>query len=231
VTASMRRRLSALAALPALMTATLLLPAPRQLARALFTFDRIDWQGVAGFATCWPAGIVIHHTATPDTINGRTIDVALVDVLHRHRGFMTICDGHVYHVGYHYLILPNGTIQAGRPENCEGAHAGSRQINRAYLGVALVGDFDSSAAPARERQRPTLEQMKSLDTLVRTLMQRYQLQRSHVVSHSEISPGTKCPGDLFPMQQWRAQLPTSGTGSLGRRDAPIKAVLPHATRR
>lgn len=71
--------------------------------------------------TITPMGIVIHHSALSvedfAQFPGPT-DAAVIDALHEKRGFGTDCSGHIYHIGYHYVILSSGKIQTGRPENC-----------------------------------------------------------------------------------------------------------------
>ena len=67
---------------------------------------------VSFFNTITATGIVIHHTAViPGEItvprNERDIDK-----YHQARGFEILCFGRVYHVAYHYLIMPNGKVQA-----------------------------------------------------------------------------------------------------------------------
>ena len=48
------------------------------------------------------------------------------------------------HIGYHFLILPDGTVERGRPESMWGAH--TRDHNDT-LGICLVGDFDRRDNP------------------------------------------------------------------------------------
>lgn len=52
--------------------------------------------------------------------------------------FETFYWGQIYHIGYHYIILPDGTLESGRPEKCKGAHAVGYND---YLGICLIGDF------------------------------------------------------------------------------------------
>lgn len=152
----------------------------------------------------FPHGIVIHHTATGPTSRGRPVNAALVSEWHRERGFCcTTADGQVYHIGYHFLILPNGAIERGRPESMEGAHA--RQRNDT-LGICLVGNFHRPANP-RELQgplSPSARQMGALRSLLGGLMRRYRLSPAEVYLHREVVPTTSCPGDCFPESEVRA---------------------------
>jgi N-acetyl-anhydromuramyl-L-alanine amidase AmpD len=143
-----------------------------------------------------PTGIVIHHTAVLPMATAPPANTGEVDRYHESRGFEIVCEGRVYHVAYHYLILPDGRVQAGRPERCEGAHA--RGYN-SYLGISVVGDFSSRDNPSGSKGliRPSEAQIASLVRLCRELRTRYRIPLQHIVRHSDIS-STQCPGDRFP---------------------------------
>ena len=151
-----------------------------------------------------PNGIVIHHTAALPANNELPRNVRDVDKFHQARGFEITCMGHVYHIAYHYLILPNGTVKAGRPERCQGAHA---QGYNSYLGIAVVGDFTGkdSAAGKNGPSVPTEQQIKSLVQLCRRIRDQYGIPLQHIVRHSDIS-STDCPGKRFPFQYILEQL-------------------------
>jgi lipid-binding SYLF domain-containing protein len=160
------------------------------------------------FNAITPIGIIIHHSvlipasALPDAERA-------LDRFHYARGFAISCFGHTYHIAYHYLILPNGAIQQGRPERCEGAHA--RGYN-SYLGIALVGDFSSQDNPSGRKGpiTPTPEQMRSLVKLCRQLRQKYNIPLQRIMPHSEVSR-THCPGDRFAFKTVLAQLELQST--------------------
>jgi N-acetylmuramoyl-L-alanine amidase len=143
-----------------------------------------------------PTGIVIHHTAVIPTEGRVPLNASDVDRYHETRGFEILCDGRVYHVAYHYLLLPDGRVQVGRPERCEGAHA---KGYNSYLGISVVGDFSSRDNPHGNKGllRPTDAQIASLIRLCRELRTRYRIPLQHIIRHSDIS-STQCPGDRFP---------------------------------
>lgn len=155
------------------------------------------------FNSIVPAGIVIHHTAVLDE-DLPPQNERQVDKYHAARGFEITCFGQVYHVAYHYVILTNGRVQTGRPARCEGAHA---KGYNSYLGVSVVGDFDSRDNPQGEKglEKPNKKQIASLIRLCHRLMLRYHLRVNHVVRHSDIA-ATKCPGDRFPFSSLLKQL-------------------------
>src|SRR5436309_1286206 len=140
------------------------------------------------FNTIIPTGIVVHHTAVLPDEGAPPRNEKEVDKYHATKGFEINCFGHVYHIAYHYLILTSGRIQKGRPERCEGAHA--KNYN-SYLGISVVGDFDSRDNPKCEKgpTQPNLKQMAALVRICRQLMLRYHIpvsrvRRHRVASHS-----------------------------------------------
>jgi lipid-binding SYLF domain-containing protein len=153
---------------------------------------------VSFFNTITPTGIVIHHTAVIPGKNTVPRSERDVDNYHRERGFEILCFNRLYHMAYHYLIMPNGRVKAGRPERCEGAHAAGYN---SYLGISVVGDFSSEDNPsgANGAITPSPKQIASLIQLCRRLKDRYNIPLQHIVRHSDVS-STKCPGDRFPFR-------------------------------
>lgn len=158
--------------------------------------------------TITPAGIILHHSALTIASNASLLDVRLLDEVHRQRGYGIFYWGRVYHVGYHYILLPDGTVQRGRPERCRGAHA--RGYNDSF-GVCLIGDFSTKDNPTGERglQKPTPAQMRALVTLCRRLRARYHIPLQNVRRHRDVDPATECPGDRFPFLELLKQLDAS----------------------
>lgn len=173
------------------------------------SFYRVD---VASFFnTITPAGIIIHHSVL---IPGGDLPEAerALDRFHYARGYEISCFGKVYHIAYHYLILPDGRVVSGRPERCEGAHA--RGYN-SYLGIALVGDFSShtSSAGTRVAARPTKAQMAALIRLCCYLRQKYSIPLQRIMLHNAVSR-TECPGEGFEFNTVLAAVSReSGAGS------------------
>jgi len=130
---------------------------------------------------------------------GQTVDARLIDRWHARRGFARADEERIYHIGYHYVILPDGVIQHGRPERMRGAHC---EGHNDQLGICLVGNFSSSANP-RGRQgpnRPTEAQLAALDHLLRSLIGRYGFTRRDLHRHRDYAE-TACPGDGFPFER------------------------------
>lgn len=118
--------------------------------------------------------IIIHCSATPA---GRPVTVADITAWHRARGFNTI--------GYHYLVLLDGTVAAGRPESVIGAHCLGH--NDRSIGVCYVGGLDAHGKPADTR---TPQQRKALRDLVAELRRRFPGATVH--GHREFA-AKACP--------------------------------------
>lgn len=72
------------------------------------------------------AFLVVHCAATRASDD---VDVADIRRMHLQRGFIDI--------GYHYFIKRDGTLQAGRPLDRQGAHV--RGYNHLSVGVCMAG--------------------------------------------------------------------------------------------
>ena len=73
--------------------------------------------------------LVIHHSASPLTTTFEDIVAWHTKPKPEGRGWPFI--------GYHWVILADGSMRVGRPMNVRGAHA---PPNRGRLGVCLVGN-------------------------------------------------------------------------------------------
>ena len=118
--------------------------------------------------------IIVHCTATRE---GATVSLDTVRRWHLERGWSDI--------GYHYLILLDGTIERGRPEHIQGAHV--RGYNKNSIGVSYVGGLDRNLSPKDTR---TQDQKDSLHNLLSNLMASYEDATLH--GHNEFS-NKACP--------------------------------------
>ena len=114
--------------------------------------------------------IVIHTSASPQ---GRGDDAATIHAWHVARKWSGL--------GYHFVILEDGTIQTGRPEYWQGSHV--RKHNHHSLGVCLIG----MGGDATDQQLTALKQLAS------GLAYKYGAE---VIGHSDLDPKGKphCPG-------------------------------------
>jgi len=142
-----------------------------------------------------PKWIIIHHSATPDSIT---------------RNWNAIREYHIRvngwkDIGYHRGIENvNGklTVHKGRDIGQIGAHAVG--FNAKSIGICLVGNYDLY---------PVSEDRLSLLALVcRELQKQYSIPRAQVIGHRETYPirgvpvEKSCPGELFNMDEFRKRL-------------------------
>ena len=164
--------------------------------------------GVSLANTIRPSGIVIHHSALSSEdlaqIPGPA-DASDIDSLHEKRGFRTFYWGRMFHIGYHYLILSDGTVQNGRPEHCVGSHAPGHNDS---LGICLIGNFSSRANPKGEmgNEEPTEAQIRSLVLLIKNLSGEYRISCDQIYRHNDLNPRTLCPGDRLPWAKILTQI-------------------------
>lgn len=166
---------------------------------------RAQW-GAAPMQSNWdrmttPYRIAIHHTAEPmnsTALSATAAEVRNVQSTHMRR------DNPMADIGYHYLIDRAGRVIAGRPMYAQGAHA-SGDNNVGNIGVCLLGNFssqDGRGAAYRNAQRPTAEQLQTLERLLDELRTIYGIQSSQVEGHRELK-STECPGD--ELMRWITQ--------------------------
>ena len=146
-----------------------------------------------------PRGIVVHHSATPTYVEGRRVDAAFLDEVHASQGWGIRHGDRVYHIGYHYIILPDGTVEAGRPEWMPGAHTVGHNN---CLGICLVGGFSQrvdGTAP------PTQAQIDALVALICQQLKKHRLPLARLYRHGDLD-ATECPGAGVPWERIVAQV-------------------------
>ncbi len=118
--------------------------------------------------------IIIHCSATKP---GQKCDAKVIDRWHREKGYKMI--------GYHYVILPDGTVEKGRPESMVGAH--TTGYNQTSIGICYVGGLDMKGNPCDTR---TVKQKEALISLVNALCVRYTIK--DIAGHNEFA-NKACP--------------------------------------
>lgn len=126
------------------------------------------------------AGLVVHHSGEA----AAAWDAARIHAFHRDiRGWVGI--------GYHFVVLPNGVVERGRPEDWVGAHCPG--VNTTHLGVCLPGEFS-------QPRYPTTAQLQSTADLWRFLSDRYGWdRRPETLSGHRDHYRTACPGQNLYM--------------------------------
>ena len=121
--------------------------------------------------------IIIHCAATTPDMD---IGAEEIDQWHRARGW----DG----IGYHFVIRRSGLVEEGRSLDKVGAHV--RGHNAHSVGICLVGGKDQFDF--------TIGQMKSLDSLVHSLLRDYP--DATIKGHQDYDTNKECP--RFNVQEY-----------------------------
>jgi hypothetical protein len=122
---------------------------------------------------------------------------------------------------YHFLIAPDGKIYEGRPVEYEPESNTKYSVN-GNIGVEMMGDFN--------KQRPSIEQVRSCVRLTAWLCATYHIGADHIRGHQDAAPGqTNCPGRDFyrylqdgQFKKWVAQV-TNGDEPDVRLSTPLPA--------
>lgn len=189
--------------------------APSRTNRLAELLGRLDRQGVLAYGDYhWPVKVracrdwryvLIHHSAA---------DLGSAETIGRwHRR-----GRHWDALGYQFVIgngrgSGDGQIEVGERWLYQqvGAHAGVNKLrksdaeknkyNEEAVGICLVGNFYSPAGGTG----PTEMQMESLRVLTLYLLLKFDLRADAVLGHGDVAM-TDCPGDLFPLRQFRAEV-------------------------
>jgi hypothetical protein len=147
------------------------------------------------------AHIIVHHSATSNTITDATAAVRNIYLYHTQvNGWNDI--------GYNFLIAPDGTIFDGRDgrermddDNVMGAHFCAK--NRGTMGVCLLGTF-TSVAPTQKAQealveiaswKATKEKLEVLNTALHPLNSANATLLGVMAGHRD-GCSTECPGTV-----------------------------------
>tara|TARA_R100000388_G_C7221694_1_gene149354 strand:- start:135 stop:554 length:420 start_codon:yes stop_codon:yes gene_type:complete len=119
--------------------------------------------------------IIVHHSASD--LNTTVDDIR---------------DWHVYNngwsdIGYHYIILGDGSLAKGRPVNKIGAHAKGK--NRYSIGICVVGNFENIT--------PQPQQVLKLENLINSLCIEYGIGWNDVSAHRDWGNTLCCGENLY----------------------------------
>ena len=119
--------------------------------------------------------IILHCSATRE---GQNISTETIRGWHvNERGWSDI--------GYHFVVLLDGTVDKARPVKRQGAHV--RGKNKGSIGICYIGGCDADMNPKDTRNEA---QKKSLEELISYLMESYDDATLH--GHNEFS-SKACP--------------------------------------
>ena len=121
--------------------------------------------------------IIIHCADTPE---GKVFDSTDIKKWHLERGFSDI--------GYHYVILLDGTIETGREIKRSGAHTKGHNLNS--IGICYIGGKNKEFTESKDTR--TCEQKDSFDYLLNTLIRIYP--DCEILGHYQATETSKkCP--------------------------------------
>ncbi len=128
--------------------------------------------------------LAVHCSATPE---GRYVDAVQINTWHLEKGWNE--------VGYHFVILLNGSVQFGRDWNDTGAHVKGR--NTGSLGLCYIGGVDKDDVDIAKDTR-TPEQLEAYDILIRSFKKRWP--NAEIAGHNQFAakacPSFDVPSDL-----------------------------------
>lgn len=119
--------------------------------------------------------LIVHCSATPE---GKCFDASNIDKWHKQRGWSGI--------GYHFVVLLDGTIEYGRDLKKSGAHTLGK--NRTSIGICYIGGMDSEMKHAKDTR--TEAQKESLILLLKTLKKLHP--KAVIYGHRDFS-SKACP--------------------------------------
>lgn len=129
--------------------------------------------------------LVIHTVAW----EGSDYDIEDIDRFHREEHGWRM-------VGYHYVILKDGTIQKGRPDDMIGAHV--RGHNSHSIGISMQGHGD--------KEEWTQEQWDSVIRLCLEKMEEFDIPVESVYPHNHFTDMKTCPGTLVDFPEVRRRI-------------------------
>jgi len=127
--------------------------------------------------------LVVHCSATQ---NKPEYTWKTIDQMHRQKGWLGI--------GYHFVILTDGTIQNGRPLEAIGSHV--LGYNDDSVGICLIGGIDRNG---KSVDNFTEKQKESLKKLLDWLKSKYP--KAKVLGHRDF-PGVAKDCPCFDVQSW-----------------------------
>lgn len=161
---------------------------------------RDQWGAAASTSTLGsdtPQSVVVHHTAGPASGYRGASTIQEIQRFHQNtRGWSDI--------GYHFIIGPDGKVYEGRPLGTLGAHA---PPNRTWVGICLVGDFQT-------KDTPTGEATGALSALMAQLKAQQGVSLDRVPGHRDVG-STSCPGDSLYQQIDTVKNQALSLGSMG----------------
>lgn len=129
--------------------------------------------------------IIIHCSATK---RGQKVNAKIIDRWHREQGY--------FEIGYHYVILEDGTVEQGRSIDKVGAHCLNK--NNGSIGICYCGGLDANGKASDTR---TEAQKRALKKLVKSLLVTFPTI-TDIAGHNEFATKA-CPCFNVKKEDWR----------------------------
>lgn len=126
--------------------------------------------------------ITIHCSATKPT---QHVNAKIIDGWHKDRGWQGI--------GYHYVILRDGTLERGRPLKFMGAHV--KGHNQDNIGICMVGGIDEQG---NAENNFTDAQFQTMKNVVTALQDSCGIANEDIKGHRDYSPDLNGDGKVTP---------------------------------
>lgn len=139
--------------------------------------------------------IVIHCSATRE---GQPHNAADIERWHKAQGWKKI--------GYHYVVLLDGTIEKGREEAEVGSHV--KGHNSDSIGVVYIGGLAANGVTPKDTR--TDAQKAALLSLIKLLKAKYP--EAKVMGHRDLSPDKDKDGVVEP-HEWLKACPSFDVSS------------------
>lgn len=125
-------------------------------------FSTTEWRAVPArtnrLGRKWALGIVIHHTAGPNSVPGETLaqEISRAGGVAREIQYQHQKKQYWVDTGYHFIVSRGGVILEGRTGSLaaawqglvlHAAHAGSNKVNASWWGVVLEGTYTEVLPP------------------------------------------------------------------------------------
>ncbi|MFD1805574.1 N-acetylmuramoyl-L-alanine amidase [Pasteurella oralis] len=152
--------------------------------------------------------IVIHCSATQNgkaLHNDKQTAAMIIDHWHKKQGYQRgfqarTFNPHLKHIGYHFIIDCDGSIETGRKIGEIGAHV--RGHNKHSIGICLVGGIGSG--DEQYYGRFTAAQWHALYQVLQQLTQQYP--DANIYGHRDLSPDHNGDG-VISQHEWLKQCP------------------------
>lgn len=134
--------------------------------------------------------IIVHCEATPE---GEEFPRSTLEASHKARNFSayTAPNGKTEHIGYHYVVHLDGTVESCRPESVKGCHCTNHNANS--IGVSYVGGCPARTVKnwqMKAKDTRTPAQKAALIKLLKELKQKYP--NAKIYGHRDFA-NKSCP--------------------------------------